>query len=177
MSENTLQESEKVNQVLDLIWSAVDKNFLCIRPGAPNFYKPLRARGNQSNSFIAPYIKTQFTCDGKDYDTSFQVELPVITAIGLADFYAVDPMDSMDRFDIEKYPEYQYKLAAFNALIKQANLAASLRLRQECNTEDLPKDMQQDYRYFVKFQLCQNYIRLHQPVVNSFVDLSELMEY
>ena len=166
MLTSSSKEQEETNALLRTIWKAVDANFYCIRPKESNFYKPLRAKHPDRKS-IAPHIKVRFTHNGKDYDTAFQIETPIITAIGLADFFAIDPIDTMDMFAIEAMPEYEYKLAAYTAMIRQANLAAALRANEE-STENLPDNMKEDYRFFCKVQLCMNYIKFHSPQKSEY---------
>lgn len=137
---------------LILIHKAIDANFHCFRKGMPGYQKPLRAIEYNKTSYEDP-IKLEK--DGKD--VSVWTTLPIVMAIGFSDAFGIHRDDAMDLWLIDTDEEYDYKLMLYHMCLEKA-------LKTYANKLSTGKiDDEGAYRFFVKYNLVNNYINFHRP--------------
>lgn len=168
MIKSTFIEDGEVR--LHIIEKAVRANFDTIRRDDPKYYKPLRATDNDKNPF-EPSVRVKFSHKGEVKEASFQKELPIVMAVGIADHYDIDPLSTMQRFSIDMQPEYDYKLDAFNACMDASRRAVIFKMQENLNTlDDAFSGWLDSYRFYLKYELVMNYIRLYGPRESTFFD-------
>jgi len=137
---------------LILIHKAIDANYHCFRRGMDGYQKPLRAIEYNKTSYEDPI---KLIKEGKD--VSVWTTAPIIMALGIADSFGISRDEAMDFWLIDTDEEYDYKLSLFKLCIEKA-------LKTYTNKMSTGKiDDEGAYRFFLKYNLVNNYINIYKP--------------
>lgn len=166
-----MNDSDPTNLLLR-IHKAVDSNFKCYRKGRHEDYNlPLRLMDSGS---VKLNHEEHFTVDirfkGEQKVQPVWLIQPIVMAVGIARQYNIDDSEIMAFWGIETHDELKFKLACFNALNNQAVRAIERGGKTYYETS---KDREAlAYRWFLKYELVSNHIRLHTPTQSVFFDNS-----
>lgn len=149
-------------QTLFVIKRALSKVFVLTKPGDLDHTKPLRA-SNMGKTYPFPSVNVTYY-HKKRINRSFQAELPIVLALGIADLYDIDTILTMDLYQVDTFDEYLGKMEAFKAIFKKAVRAASNKKLDKKYDENF-------YRVFILYNLTLNYVRLYRPVPKEYVKI------
>lgn len=159
--------------ILLRIHKAVDANFKCYRRSHPEYNLPLRLEEKTTGKYNN---EERYRVQVRRKDVTVWLIQPIVMAVGLARQYNIEDGDIMAFWGIEQQEELDYKYLCFNAL---NNLAAkSIAYGVEAAKEKYESGSEEGkgYRWWLKYQLCSNHIKLHQPKKRQFFD-DRLLKY
>lgn len=155
--------------MINLILLAFEKNWTLERRSSPNYFKPLRASEHDGN-IKSPDCKCRFTYNGEQKEETFRIVLPLIMAMAMADLLGCSKEEIKSRFSIDGDDEFNYKMAASEGVMQSALSGKAARDRVDSVFELTGQDLEH-YRVYLKWQLCLNYINLHQEQYKEFVKI------
>jgi len=153
-------------KTLKVIQKSLAANFVLAKPGDKDYKKPLRASNNKKN-YLYPSLNVTYF-HKKRITRSFQAEIPITMAVGIADLYGVDAINTMDCYQIDTFDEYAGKMAAFEAIIKRA-------VRAAINKKSKKKYDENFHRFFILYNLTMNHIRLNLPTPEKYVRIPKII--
>lgn len=163
-----------ITDILLSIHRAVDRCFMCYRRDHPEYKLPLRLmEGGSAKYNCEEHYTVTIRHGGEQKNQSVWLIQPIVMAVGFARQYGIEDSDIMAFWGIETGEELRYKLACFDAL----NIMAAKALEKggkelyESNEEG-----GQGYRWWLKYSLVENHIRLHQKKKLQFFD-NNLLKY